>query len=81
MTDHTAKLSDFTDEELLAEIQRRRAEAQRRLDRFAVAAGDKPKYAAKSEAKAIYWAEWRQYKANHPNATVEQWQRMRKRGK
>jgi hypothetical protein len=78
-TDKLSVLASLSDDELLAEIQRRRDEAQRRLDRFTVAVTGRAKSEGKSRAKAAYWAEWREYHAQHPNATVQQWQRSRKK--
>lgn len=77
--DRIAALAGYTDDELLAEVQRRRVEAQLRLDRLSVATGGPVKMPGKSIAKRAYWAAWREYKAEHPNATVEAWRRAAKR--
>jgi hypothetical protein len=80
-SDRIAALAGYSDDELLAEVQRRRQEAQRRLDRLSLATGGPVKMPGKSAAKTAYWAEWKAYRSTHPSATVAQWQRSRKRGK
>ncbi|HEX5434425.1 MAG TPA: hypothetical protein VFY05_09330 [Candidatus Angelobacter sp.] len=52
-------LESYTDEELLAEISRRRTEAQERANRLAVVGQKATSYPKKSAAKAAYWEKWR----------------------
>jgi len=78
--DRLKALESYTDDELLAEIQRRRLEAQQRLSRLSLASDD-GRSILKSQAKAAYWSSWHQYKAQHPDATVDVWRKAQKRGK
>ena len=78
--DRLQQLQAYSDAELLAEINRRRTEALERARALSLGSLDQPRYSRKSEAKARYWAEWREYKAKHPDATLQQWRRSQKRG-
>ena len=71
-------LSEYSTDEILAEVERRRQEAQRLVDRLGSITMKSP---AKSLAKAKFWSEWRTYKASHPGATLEQWQKARRKAK
>lgn len=73
------QLRGFTDEELLDELNRRIEESRKRMQTLSRGLGEPGKFFAKSQAKAKYWAEWHEYKAAHPDATVEQWRRSQKR--
>ena len=79
-TDRPKVLADYTDDELLAEIQRRRDEAQRRIDKLSLASELGNKFVKKSEAKRLYWEAWHEYRAVHPNATLAEWRKSQKRG-
>lgn len=78
--DRLERLRDYTDAELLEELNRRRAEY---LDRARAISGgfdgQSGVYPRKSEAKARYWAQWKAYKAQHPDATIAEWRRSLKR--
>lgn len=75
-------LRSLTDEELLNELQRRIEESQARMKTLMAGMNPPPgKFFKKSLAKVKYWGEWREYKAAHPDATMEQWRRSRRRAK
>jgi hypothetical protein len=80
-----AQLQSYSLEELVGEIERRRAEMSSALARIGAGAGSGPGSGAKnprmSDAKRQHWAGWHTYKAQHPDATVTEWRRLRKRGK
>ena len=78
--DRVERLREYTDTELLEELNRRIEEYQAKME--AIRAGMSPgKYFAKSQAKAAYWRGWHEFKQAHPDATVEQWRRAQKRKK
>ena len=73
-------LKSFTDHELLDELNRRIHEYQGKMQ--AIMAGMSPPpgtFFKKSQAKAEYWRGWHDYKAAHPNVTVADWRKSRKR--
>lgn len=76
--DRLQHLQTYTVQELVSELRRRIAELD---EARALLAGTEsgPKNSRMSQAKAEYWREWREYKAAHPDATVEQWRRAQKR--
>jgi hypothetical protein len=76
--DRLTQLQSYTVRELVDELKRRIAELD---EARALLAGteDGPKNSKMSQAKAEYWRDWRRYKAEHPDATVEQWRRAQKR--
>lgn len=76
--DRLTQLQSYTVRELVDELKRRIAELD---EARALLAGteDVPKNSRMSQAKAEYWRGWREYKAAHPDATVEQWRRAQKR--
>lgn len=76
--DRQKQLESFTDRELVDELKRRFAVLDEARALFgATATGAKnPRM---SEAKAAYWRQWHDYKAAHPDATLEQWRRSQKR--
>lgn len=77
--DRLERLREYTDTELLEELNRRIAEYQGKVDRIRATMSPAPgKFFAKSQAKTEYWREWHEYKAAHPDATVEQWRRAQK---
>ena len=74
-------LESFTDRELVDELKRRFAvmdEARALFGGLSTTGAKNPKM---SEAKAAYWREWHEYKAAHPDASLEQWRRSQKRRK
>ena len=72
-------LSECSDDELFQELDRRKAEALARAERFNVLSAKSP---AKSLSKLEYWAEWREWKAAHPGKTLSDFQKQRvKKGK
>lgn len=76
--DRSELLKSFTDK-LLDELNRRVQEYQGKME---IRPGMSPapgSYFKKSQAKADYWRGWHEYKATHPNATVAEWRRRRKR--
>lgn len=75
MDNRQKQLEAFTDDELVSEIKRRFALLSGALG--PVGSAKNPRM---SEAKAAYWAAWHEYKATHPDATREQWERSKKRG-
>jgi hypothetical protein len=78
--DRQKQLESFTTDELATELKRRFAEMDRhRAELFGAPSGTSAKNPRMSEAKAAYWQEWREYKAAHPDATLEQWRRSQKR--
>jgi len=80
--DRLAQLRTYTDDELIAEMARRKAEYLQKAR--ALSGGSETgsgQYPRKSEAKRQQWAGWHTYKAQHPDATVTEWRRLRKRGK
>jgi len=78
--DRQKPLAAFTDQELLEEINRRRTEhlEQARALTLGPFEGKSPR---KSQAKLEYWQEWHEYRKQHPNATVDEWRRSKKRKK
>lgn len=76
--DRIEQLKAFTTSELIEELRRRKAELDAGISSLTGSAGQ-AKNSRMSEAKAAYWQEWHQYKAAHPEATVEQWRRAHKR--
>ena len=77
--DRQKQLGSFTVGELVAELQRRKAELDEALALLTLpgADGDEAKNPRMSEAKAAYWAEWHQYRAAHPDATVAEWRKSK----
>lgn len=78
-TDRLRALGTYSVRELVEELKRRKDEIDDALALFAAPTDSAPRYARKSEAKAAYWAEWHEYKAANPNATLERWRKARKR--
>ena len=82
MVDRIERLREYTDTELLEELNRRLVEYQDRMDAIRDGMSPAPgKYFAKSQAKAEYWKPWHQFKAAHPDATLAEWRRALKRSK
>ena len=83
--DRIKALESYTDDELLAEIHKRREEAQQRVAKLCMTTEEQSgKYQRKSEAKAAYWAAWHAYREKNPDATVDEWRKAKtaqKRGK
>jgi len=77
--DRLKQLEAYTDRELVDELKRRIAILDEARALLGGSVGPTAKNPKMSEAKAAYWREWREYKAAHPDATLEQWRRAQKR--
>jgi hypothetical protein len=77
--DRMGQLKMYSIAELVGELKRRKDELDSALAMFAGPGSTTIRNSRMSEAKARYWAEWHEYKATHPDATVEQWRRSQKR--
>jgi hypothetical protein len=71
----------YTDEELIAEMARRKAEYLQKAKALSVDSSASGEYPRKSEAKRQMWSAWHVYKREHPEATVAEWRKAHKRGK
>lgn len=76
--DRLEQLKSYTVPELVAELRRRIAELDEARTLLALT-GDPGKKSRMSEAKAAYWRGWHEYRAAHPDATVDEWRRSQKR--
>jgi len=76
------KLESFTTMELVQELKRRLDELDQArallLGSSAQVSGKNPRL---SGAKAAYWKDWHDYKAQHLNATVEEWRKSQRKGR
>jgi hypothetical protein len=79
--DRIRGLESYTDDELLSEMQRRRAEAQQRVNKLSAITGEKTvaKNPRMSAAKALYWSAWHEYRSSYPDASLEDWRKAQKR--
>ena len=76
--DRIEQLRTYTVQELVGELKRRKDELDSALSLF-VTTGAQVRNPRKSEAKAAYWREWHEYHAAHPDATVGDWRKAKKR--
>ena len=76
--DRVDQLKAFTTAELIEELRRRKEELEAGIS-LLTGSATPVRNSKMSEAKAAYWQAWHEYKAAHPDATVEQWRRAQKR--
>jgi hypothetical protein len=76
--DRLQQLQSYSVKELVDELRRRITELDEARALLALA-GDPGKKSRMSEAKAAYWQGWHEYKAAHPDATVDEWRRSQRR--
>lgn len=79
--DRLKLLGEYTVGELVDELKRRKDELDGALASIPGPSGNAPKNTRMSQAKAAYWKAWHSYKGQHPNATVAEWRKAKKRGK
>lgn len=77
--DRLAQLQTYSVRELVDELKRRKDELDSALAMFAGPGAQTVRNSKMSEAKAAYWRGWHEYRAAHPDATVTDWRRSRKR--
>lgn len=70
-------LETYSTRELVAELKRRMAELdEARALLGGNSSGKNPRI---SGAKLAYWSAWHKYRAEHPEATIEEWRKLKRK--